>query len=602
MQGFAEYARYLQHPLTLIGFAVFVVFGIHRALIRSGIIPPLTARSGSKVVHALLRYGFVIALAIIVLGFALEFFKTSHSGLTPEEVHKVTTGLNSWYLRAQHQQDYAWLNTMTDEDRQRASGSSRELQDLIAKGHIKLTPEELTGLGYLYVVTGELDKAQTARVDALNGNPSLGEAYGLLAGVYQLQASESLQRQDLGRAHEAISKAEESAKAARNYYKVNTALESQLGFIYKDMAQVELDNKDDSAAHDDLENAEEQFKGALGRKPNDPSAHNGMGSVYYLGGDFDRAIDEQRQAVGLAPGYTYAWHELAGALAAKYSRDQPPDAGTLRQLNSTLDTLFALQQTEGAIKLPPAHAQAMQKLQEWARAEAAKLPQPPAAAANFNISGVGRPAQVKAIKAALVQYHEYLRHVGIPVPDGKVEVRIVPANDQYVSYYDPSSETIYLTVSNADRTFWPLRDYTIRALGKDAGSRPQRIAILSGLATYYPSSSRDNPNYGPGYGGQLDQFHSLNDLQPNNAGAGGSSIWGSICWELRKMLGREAADTLLLQAWRQMPTAQPTQPDAVLFAATLIELHKSSGGTQADAIQRMFERRGLAVSGSVATR
>jgi Tfp pilus assembly protein PilF len=152
-------------------------------------------------------------------------------------------------------------------------------------------------------MTGDLDKAQTALVDALKGNPSQGEAYGLLAGVYQLQANEYLQRQDLARAHAAVSKAEQSARAAREYYKVNTALESQLGFIYKDMAQVELDNKDDSAAREDLDNAAEQFKGVLGRKPNDPSAHNGMGSVYYLGGDFDRAIDEQQQAVRLAPGY-----------------------------------------------------------------------------------------------------------------------------------------------------------------------------------------------------------------------------------------------------------------------------------------------------------
>ena len=59
------------------------------------------------------------------------------------------------------------------------------------------------------------------------------------------------------------------------------------------------------------------------------------------------------------------------------------------------------------------------------------------------------------------------------------------------------------------------------------------------------------------------------------------------------MLGREATDTLLLQAWRQMTSAQPRQPDEVLFAATIIELHKSSGGTQAAAIQRMFEGRGL---------
>ncbi len=107
MQGFAEYARYLQHPLTLIGFVLLLVFGIHRALLRSGIIPPVSAQHGSRIVQLLLRYGFIIALVTIVLGFGLEFFKTSHTGLKPEDVTKVTTALTNYYIRSKQQEDAA---------------------------------------------------------------------------------------------------------------------------------------------------------------------------------------------------------------------------------------------------------------------------------------------------------------------------------------------------------------------------------------------------------------------------------------------------------------------------------------------------------------
>lgn len=75
LKGFADIAPFLRHPLVLGGFALLLFFGIHRHLIKSGLIPPLTQRTGSRVIQTILRYGFVIALVVIVLGFALEFYK-----------------------------------------------------------------------------------------------------------------------------------------------------------------------------------------------------------------------------------------------------------------------------------------------------------------------------------------------------------------------------------------------------------------------------------------------------------------------------------------------------------------------------------------------
>jgi hypothetical protein len=75
LAGFKEVAPYLTHPLVLVGFALLLVFGVHRALLKARIVPPLTPHAGGKVVQNFLRYGFVIALVVIVLGFLLAFYQ-----------------------------------------------------------------------------------------------------------------------------------------------------------------------------------------------------------------------------------------------------------------------------------------------------------------------------------------------------------------------------------------------------------------------------------------------------------------------------------------------------------------------------------------------
>ena len=73
LAGFGKIAKYLTHPLALVGFALLLFFGIHHQLIESGILQPLDPEESSTVVHAFLEYGFWIALAVIVLGIGLRF-------------------------------------------------------------------------------------------------------------------------------------------------------------------------------------------------------------------------------------------------------------------------------------------------------------------------------------------------------------------------------------------------------------------------------------------------------------------------------------------------------------------------------------------------
>jgi hypothetical protein len=93
---FKDVAPYLMQPLVLVGFVLLIVFGVNGALLKAGIIPPLTPRAGGTMVQNLVRYGFVIALLVIVLGFAFAFYQAQQEHSPAQETstlkQSATTG------------------------------------------------------------------------------------------------------------------------------------------------------------------------------------------------------------------------------------------------------------------------------------------------------------------------------------------------------------------------------------------------------------------------------------------------------------------------------------------------------------------------------
>jgi hypothetical protein len=79
MVDFAKIAPYLSDPLVLVGFVIFLFFGLCRYLLKRGIIPPLGKRHGFRIVQQILLYGFVIGLLIIALGFGLKYRSLSEA-------------------------------------------------------------------------------------------------------------------------------------------------------------------------------------------------------------------------------------------------------------------------------------------------------------------------------------------------------------------------------------------------------------------------------------------------------------------------------------------------------------------------------------------
>ncbi|HEY6259666.1 MAG TPA: hypothetical protein VIY51_28145 [Xanthobacteraceae bacterium] len=77
LDAFAKVALYLKDPLVLSGFVIFVGFLALRQLLKSGIIPVLQQGQGFKILRLLLSYGFVLGLAIILLGMGLKYRELS---------------------------------------------------------------------------------------------------------------------------------------------------------------------------------------------------------------------------------------------------------------------------------------------------------------------------------------------------------------------------------------------------------------------------------------------------------------------------------------------------------------------------------------------
>lgn len=101
--AFARLAPALQNPLTLIGFCLFLVFGVFRALIRSKILPTVDSVTGASILSRLLHYGFILSILIIFLGFAFAYrTTTSTDDKATAPVSAKVTGEKSFIIQGEN--------------------------------------------------------------------------------------------------------------------------------------------------------------------------------------------------------------------------------------------------------------------------------------------------------------------------------------------------------------------------------------------------------------------------------------------------------------------------------------------------------------------
>jgi len=77
--SFADVAAALQHPLALVGYALFLTAGLFRAALKSDKIPVVDRRTAGRLVLRLPLYLFILALLAVIGSFALEFWRTSRA-------------------------------------------------------------------------------------------------------------------------------------------------------------------------------------------------------------------------------------------------------------------------------------------------------------------------------------------------------------------------------------------------------------------------------------------------------------------------------------------------------------------------------------------
>ena len=75
--NFEKIAPYLNDPLVLIGFVLFLVFSFCRYLVKYRVIPELPSKLGFVILKQILLYGFLIGLLVIGLGFGLKYKELS---------------------------------------------------------------------------------------------------------------------------------------------------------------------------------------------------------------------------------------------------------------------------------------------------------------------------------------------------------------------------------------------------------------------------------------------------------------------------------------------------------------------------------------------
>ena len=301
LQAFKAIAPHLSNPLVLIGFVLLLFFSLHRTLLKAGIIPPLSTRTGGKVVQILLRYGFVVALVIIVLGFTIQFYKTHRETQPP-----IDTELIIDQLMTGHREELARTRDEVEDWKQQAREAVKVLANL--RGQPDAPPQINQALRMLEA--GQTEKAEAifqtiakrkeedileaaAAYRHLGALAFLGNTQNALAAyrrATELDPDNAWGWNHLGRllrrvgaldeAEAAYLKVKASGEAKDNQALIATAY-GNLGIIYRirgDLDQAEAMSKKGLA-----------IEKALGRKEGIASEYGNLGLVYRARGDLDQA-------------------------------------------------------------------------------------------------------------------------------------------------------------------------------------------------------------------------------------------------------------------------------------------------------------------------
>ncbi|MGR0482057.1 MAG: tetratricopeptide repeat protein [Candidatus Electronema sp. V4] len=402
---FEKIAPQLASPLVLVGFVLMLAYGVHWQLMKSGLLSKVDKKDSSVIIRLFLRYGFWLALTLLLAGFSLAAWtswmekekvlavdagKLAREMVGPlqgqlsakdEQIKALTEAITALSktgapaasinaaLQALKQDDTAKaqaifaevLRSKEAEGKQankEAAAAARHLGALAFESDTKaalaayqkavqLDPDDSDGwnmLGHLLLRTGELTQTEAASRKVL----ALGEAH-------QDKEEEAAALGNLGilaYTRGDLDKAEAMHKKALETHEVLGSKESiaqdygNLGSVY--------------AISGELDKAEQVFtkaleiSEALGLKEISATLYGNLGNVYDIRGELDKAEDMHRKALAL--------HEALDSMEGM-ARDYA-NLGTLYEARGNLDQVEAFWKKSLYLLQKMGHTKS-KEIQQW---------------------------------------------------------------------------------------------------------------------------------------------------------------------------------------------------------------------------------------------
>lgn len=222
----------------------------------------------------------------------------------------------------------------------------------------------------------------------------------------------------------------------------------------------------------------------------------------------------------------------------------------------------------------------------------------------FTDTSKATPELKSALERDFQKFISYLKGVGFPPPNDRIEVEITDRPKFDLSaYYDAETNKLIIRdqyAADSDLLFHAFMHYALTRdsnLPRLSNENWAYASVKAGLAIYFPCSFIDKPRFGekaatlmkaPPY--TIGQYRSFKDIKwtVNDAFYNGE-IWGNAFWELRKVLGQPAADKLLYQAWLKLDPDAIRADNGLSFVRLLI-----AGDTNHQTqVRAIFTERGL---------
>lgn len=211
----------------------------------------------------------------------------------------------------------------SQENQQRIEQLEHFVQKSLAEG-ARMTAQTAYNLGMLAVYRGDREEALNHFHRAASLDPEMAAAFFAISWLEQSLAK-SCRFQSVPDYETALLRLQKAQEAASMVDPQNERSLTLLGYIANSKAQIaELIGDGEERARQYAE-SERLFKLVLEANPNNASAYNGLGNVYYAQNEFDKMIASCKQAVALDRDYLAAYKDLGLAYYLRMQQDEGSD-------------------------------------------------------------------------------------------------------------------------------------------------------------------------------------------------------------------------------------------------------------------------------------